>query len=397
MRKFLEYLIVYSIKSILWLRYRITVTGLDKLTPETLDRKGGILFMPNHPAYFVDPMIAILSIWPTFPVRPMIVEYMYYTPFVHGLMRFLDAVPIPNFVSSSNSLKRKRSDKIFQTLVEGLKDKQNFLIYPAGKVKYTAYESVGGTSAIHRILQEMPEANIVLMRVKGLWGSSFSRAFLGGAPNLGEVVWNGLKVVLKNLIFFTPRRDVIIEFVPAPKNFPRLVSRIELNRYLERWYNQPDGLSEQHGDLPGDSFVLVSYSMWHEEYLPLRDITPIADQEVSLAAIPQGVQSKVIAKVAELKECSPSQIEPKMHLATDLGLDSLDIAELAAFLQEQFDVEEINPYELTTVAKLMAIASNRLAAKWCKRKKKSTSQNGRQLLQNNACSSVKEKQYQKYS
>jgi long-chain-fatty-acid--[acyl-carrier-protein] ligase len=362
-RKVAEYLIAYLIKSILWLRYRITVTGLDKLTPEALDRTGGILFLPNHPAYYVDPIIALLSVWPKFPVRPMIVEYMYYTPIVNNLMRFLNALPIPNFVSSSNSLKKKKGEKIFHSVANGLRQGENFLIYPAGKVKYTSYESIGGASAIQRILQDSPEANVVLMRIKGLWGSSFSRAVATQAPDVYPSLWKGVKMVLKNLIFFTPRRDVIIELVPAPKDFPRQASRIELNRYLERWYNQPDGLSEQQGWFPGDSLILVSYSMWREEYPALLQASAPSEEEVSLAEIPQGIQEKVLKKLAELRECNPAEIGPKMDLAKDLGLDSLDIAEVATFLQEQFEVEGLNPNDLTTVAKVMAIASSQTGSK----------------------------------
>jgi hypothetical protein len=36
------------------IRYRIKVTGLEKLTPATLPKKGGIVFLPNHPAE-IDP------------------------------------------------------------------------------------------------------------------------------------------------------------------------------------------------------------------------------------------------------------------------------------------------------------------------------------------------------
>jgi long-chain-fatty-acid--[acyl-carrier-protein] ligase len=363
MKKVVEYFIAYLMKLLLQFRYRIRVKGLENLTPETLNQKGGVVFMPNHPSYFVDPIIATLAVWPKFPIRPMIVEYMYYTPFIHGLMRFMDALPIPNFVSSSNSLKRKKNEKVIQTVIQDLKQGQNFLIYPAGKVKHTAYESIGGASAVHRILQETPEANIVLVRIKGLWGSRFSRALTGEAPLLSQVVWEGLKVILKNLIFFTPRREITVELTPAPSNFPRQASRLELNRFLEQWYNKPDGLTKQTGELPGDSLILVSYSMWSEKYLPVRDLTAMPDKEISIADIPKEIQHAIIQKLAELKECDAADIKPRMSLATDLGFDSLDIAEIAAFLHDQFDIEQIPSHELTTVAKLMAIASRQINCK----------------------------------
>jgi len=359
-KTFLAYLIAYLFKFALWFRYRIKVQGLDKLTPETLSKSGGVLFLPNHPAYFIDPIVCTLAVWPKFPIRPMIVEYMYYTPIVHGLMRFMDALPIPDFVSSSNSLKRKKSEKVIQTVIDDLKKGQNFLIYPAGKVKHSAQEVIGGASAVNRILQEAPEANIVLVRIKGLWGSSFSRALTGKAPQLSTIVWEGLKVILKNLIFFTPRREIIVELQPTPADFPRGGSRLEINKYLEAWYNQPDGLGKQIGTAPGDSLKLVSYSRWHEQYLPVRDFGSSPDKEISISDVPKAVQTKVIQKLAELKECDPNSIKPDMTLSSDLGLDSLDIAELVAFLQDQFDITGVPGNELTTVAKVMAIASGKV-------------------------------------
>lgn len=344
----------------LWFRYRIRVEGLDKLTPQALDRPGGVLFLPNHPSYFIDPIVATLAVFPKFPIRPMITEYMYYTPGIHGLMRFMDALPMPNFASSSNSLKRKKSEKAIQTVIDNLKKGQNFLIYPAGKVKHTGYEAIGGASAVHKILSEAPEANIVLVRIKGLWGSSFSRALTGAAPSLSQALWDSLKVIFKNLIFFTPRREIVVELIPAPADFPRDASRLEINKFLESWYNLPDGLTRQHGKAPGDSLVLVSYSAWKNEFIPVRNISEMTDEHIDIPNIPKDVKDKVYRKLAELKECDIASIKPEMTLASDLGLDSLDTADLVTFLNDQFDVTGVPANELTTVGKVLAIAAKQV-------------------------------------
>lgn len=357
MKKIVEYLIAFVFKIALFFRYRIKVKGLDKLTPETLSKSGGVLFLPNHPAYFVDPISATLATWPKFPIRPMVVEYMYYTPFVHAVMKYVKALPIPDFVASSNSLKRKKGENVIGSLIEGLKNKENFLLYPAGKVKHTAYEAIGGSSAVHRILQEAPESNVVLVRIKGLWGSRFSRAITTSAPSLPSVMWDAVKIILKNLIFFTPRREITIELVPAPADFPYGASRLEMNRYLERWYNLPDGLTKQTGEYPGDSLVLVSYSMWGDDFLPLHEVKENLDKDLTVNQIPQDIQNKVVKKLAELSDLKSDAIRPEMALSADLGLDSLDAAELVVFLQDQFDISGVPVSELTTVLKLMAIAS----------------------------------------
>ncbi len=357
MKTIISYFIAYLLKAALWFRYRIKVKGLENLNSKTLNKPGGVLFLPNHPASFTDPVTISLSLLGKYPIRPMIVEYMYYLPFVNTLMRFVDALPVPNFSTSSNSLKKKKLEAVNKSIIEGLKNGENFLIYPAGRLKDSSLEVIGGASAVHHIIEDSPDANIVLVRIKGLWGSSFSRAFLGVTPPLFPTIIEGIKHVFKNLIFFTPRRKIIIEFFPAPEDFPRNATRLELNKYLEDWYNLPDGLTSQKGDLPGDSLMLVSQSMWGEDYPVMEKQKTSEVTDVQLEKIPTEIQDKVIAKLSEMTEFEPSKIKPEMMISSDLGLDSLDTAELTAYLHDEFDVANVSAANLTTVAHLMAIAA----------------------------------------
>lgn len=321
--------------------------------------------MPNHPAIFVDPVAAAVSIFPKFIIRPLVVEYMYYYPVANTLMRFMNALPIPDFDVSSNSLKRKKSEKVIENVIQGLKRGEHFMIYPAGRIKATAYEAIGGASGVHRILQEAPEANVVLMRLKGLWGSRFSRALSGKKPLMFPTIWWGFKQVLKNLIFFTPRRTITIELEPAPVDFPRNALRLELNQYMERWFNQPDGLTEQIGTYPGDSLVLVPYSIWNRSLPHVYEVEEESTRRRSadVSKIPAAIQEKVIAKLALMTDSVPSSIRPEMSLSNDLGLDSLDTAELALFIHDQFDISVVPVNELTNVGRVMGIAAKQIVCK----------------------------------
>jgi long-chain-fatty-acid--[acyl-carrier-protein] ligase len=345
----------------LWFRYRVTIKGLDQINPHVLNKSGGVLFLPNHPTIFVDPTLITLAIWKKYPIRPVIVEYMYYMPLIHTVMRLMNALPIPNFVTSSNSLKKKRADKVLETMIEDLKHKENFLIYPAGKTKHQAKEVIGA-SGVHRIIQAVPEVNVVLVRTTGLWGSRFSRALTAGhaPPPMFETIFWGIKKVLKNLLFFTPRRQVTIEFTPAGPDFPYQASRLEMNRYLEKWYNRPDGILPQTGEEPGESLYLVSYSMWKEE-LPEIKSKEKTGEEIDISKIPEEIQEKVKQKLSEMTQISVAQIEPDMDLAGDLGLDSLDNAELITFLDDQYEVSGVPVHELTSVGKVMALAAKQIS------------------------------------
>lgn len=359
MKTIVHWLMMKTLGFMLWFRYRIKIEGMERLNKDNLKDPGGVLFLPNHPSYFIDPVLVPLTVSKTFPIRPMIVEYMYYLPGVNWIMRFLDALPVPNFQTSSNSLKKKKTEKVFDEVVKGLRKGENFLIYPAGKVKYTQKEVVGGASGIQKLLSEAPNTNVVLVRIKGLWGSSFSRAILTQAPSLGEKFLWALKIIFKNLIFFTPRREITVSFEPAPADFPRNASRLEINRYLENWYNQPDGLTATKELLPGDSLTLVSYSMWGEQYLPLH--VQNADENLQDdIKIPPEVRQKIYQKLGQLAEVDPSTIKSDMALDADLGLDSIDMAELSAFLQDEYELGIIPTAQLTNVNKVLAIASKNI-------------------------------------
>ena len=353
--------LIYLLRFCLWFRYRITYEGRENLNSETLNKPGGVLILPNHPCVFIDPVLVGMGLWRHFPQRPMVIEYFYYQTFIHPIMKMVNAIPVPSFEMSSNSLKRRRSEEVIHTVISGLSKGENFLVYPAGRTKQTALESIGGASAVHRIIESAPDANVVLVRTKGLWGSSFSRAFTGHSPSMGGVILENLKHLLKNFIFFTPRRRVVVEYVPAPDDFPYNASRLEMNRWLERWYNQPDGLTEQAGEQPGDSLMLVSYSMWSHKLPELHAHEKEELGDLDMTAISPDVKAKVIQEIARITEIAEEEIKESDELDVDLGMDSLDRAELTVFIQAHFDIRSVPVRELSSVAKVLAIADGKIS------------------------------------
>ena len=125
MKKYLALALLYFMRFSLWFRYRVTIKGADRINPDVLNKSGGVLFLPNHPTIFVDPTLVTLAIWKKYPIRPVIVEYMFYTPLINMIMRFMNALSIPNFVTSSNSIKKKKADKVVETIIEELNKKEN--------------------------------------------------------------------------------------------------------------------------------------------------------------------------------------------------------------------------------------------------------------------------------
>lgn len=287
-------------------------------------------------------------------MRPLVVEYIFNLPFLKPLFRLVKALPIPNFESAVNEYKLQRGERALREMSEGLKRGDNFVIYPAGRLKGSAKELIGGASATHELLKECPDANVVLIRTTGLWGSSFSRALLDRSPPLKEMLIHGIKVIFKNLIFFTPRRLVTIEIEPNPEKMPRGdVSRIELNRFLENWYNRyPDAKGNIHEAEP---LKLVSYSRWKEE-LPEVFSPKKRENHFGGTHISEKTREKVYREIRKILDKPDLEIKVDMHLAFDLGMDSLNIAELITYMTKIFDLDQLHPEDLETVGTILELA-----------------------------------------
>lgn len=354
MKRFVLGCALRIIRMILWLRYRLHYEGVEDVKAALRNNHHGTLFLPNHPAILIDPMIVGFPIMVPYNVRPLVTEYMFFNPLFHWIMRWVNALPIPNFSTGVNPLKLSRLEKTLRTVEQGLDEGEAFLIYPAGMTKQGGREIIGGAYAVHQLLSKYPQTQVVLVRVTGLWGSRFSRAYTkGDQVNLADVLKRSLADLLRGLIFFLPRRNVSIEFQMAPADFPRESSKIILNRYLEQWYNKPFDSS----DLKGEPLTIVPYSFWRTE-------TPRIEKkgEVSLAGvpIPDDVKETVTTKIAELAHVAPEAVVPAKHLVADLSLDSLNIAELITFLETTYDIKQVEPESLSTVANVLLAATGQL-------------------------------------
>jgi long-chain-fatty-acid--[acyl-carrier-protein] ligase len=330
------------------LRYRLVVKGLEDLTPERFERPGGILFLPNHPAE-IDPVLLELILWKRFEPRPLVVEHFYYLKGFKFFMDQVKAMPLPTMDIMATPRRAKKVEKQFNNIAEALRSKGNFLIYPSGRLKVTGTEVVGGASFIHKLVQAVPEANVVLVRTSGLWGSQFSKALTGSSPDFGKVLWSCAKLLLKNGIFFAPKREVLIELEKAPADFPYTADRLAFNKYLENWYNR-------YPEAGPEPVKLVSYAFWKEEMPAVFVPSGEKSQEEKLP-VSQKVQREVFAFLGSLGGRREDQIEREMQLSIHLGLDSLDIVQVYIFLGEHYGADHLHPGDLVSVEDVLQYAS----------------------------------------
>ncbi len=141
--------------------YNPDFTGFDKL-PES----GPVVLASNHVSY-VDGLIIAAAC--KRPVRFVIYEPIYNMPVIHHFMQVNRAIPIrPTKQSVTHALAMIR---------EALDAGDMVCIFPEGQLTYT-----GGLSrfkpGIEHIIRQNP-VPVYPVALTGLWGSLFSRKFLG--------------------------------------------------------------------------------------------------------------------------------------------------------------------------------------------------------------------------
>jgi acyl-[acyl-carrier-protein]-phospholipid O-acyltransferase / long-chain-fatty-acid--[acyl-carrier-protein] ligase len=323
------------------LRYRISIEGLEHVADEG---RSGILFLPNHPA-LVDPVILTSHLHGPFMVHPLAAENQIDKFPVNLIARLLGILSIPE-MSRIEQGKTDRAQQAIRLCIDALRRGENILLYPAGRIMRSKLENIGSSSAVERILAELPDVRIVLVRTTGLWGSSFGWAS-GKPPHLGTGFkhWRDL---LASGIFFAPRRDVHITLA-EPDNLPRKADRNTLNRSLEAFYNQ---------QTPAAHYV--PYSRWESggsHDLP-EPVLPTSGSQN--ASIPEATRQIVLDHLRQTT--GQTNITDDQHLARDLGMDSLAVTDLVLWLDKEFGVVVPSVEALQTIGDVMLAACGQLSA-----------------------------------
>lgn len=325
-----------AIRGILSLRYRVDVRGLEDVASRGLS---GILFLPNHPA-LIDPVIMMSLLVGRFSPRTLADRRQVDRFLIRRLARRVGVLTMPDASRDEPGAAAQIEARVAQAgglLASGL----NLLIYPAGRVYRKRLEDLGGNSAVQTLLRIAPQARVVLVRTRGLWGSRFSWA-QGHEPDVGAVVRKGIGPLLAGGIFFMPRRKVTIEFVEPP-DLPRQADRMAFNQYLERFYNQ---------DAPPNTYVPLMRGRGPRSVVrPEPEISSVATEA---SEVEQTVRQRVIEHLRALT--GRADIRDSQRLDADLGLDSLARMDLGAWLRKEY-ASEASPAGFETVADVLLAAS----------------------------------------
>ena len=331
----IDYLLLGFVRSLLWLRYRVKITGL-----ETIAQRGrkGILFLPNHPA-LIDPIIVMSRLFRRFRARALADHDQIDRFFIRWLAKRARILPLVD-MSKAGTVKGTR--EAIDRCAAALQGGDNLILYPGGRVRHHRYEDLRGNSGVETILGVAPDVRVVLVRTRGLWGSAFGWAS-GKKPSVGGPLKKGIKAMLASGLFFAPRRHVTMEFV-EPDDFPRAEGRAEINRYLERFYNE--------GAAPN---TYVPYSIWERGGLEVRPEPAEVGGQGDLSQVSPAVRQQVQEFLAELT--GVASFADDARLAQDLGMDSLDLMEMVNWLQEEFGCSPASVHTLHTAGDVMLAAS----------------------------------------
>lgn len=327
---------------LLRLRYRVRVEGGEQLR----DLRGPTLVMPNHPGY-IDPPLVLSHVRIPGGIRPVVFEGMYRRPALYPLMRLVNALEVPDLSEHSHGA-REQTLTMIDTIVAGIGRGESFLIYPSGRTQRREREQLGAARAAAEIIERCPQANLVLVRTRGVWGSMFSFARTGAPPHLARCVWRACAWMLASLLFFAPRRQITITIERLDRKALPGQGREQLNPFLEGWYNR--------GGPEPPAFVPYHH-LWGPRTYLFPDLTKTVDVD------PGEVPPATIQAVNELIEehlGRPLGDEDKQPetLLDEIGLDSLDRMDIALKIEDRFGFRSDRVAD--TVGELWALAAGQL-------------------------------------
>src|SRR6185295_16965645 len=135
------YLLTYVVRWLMGLRYRVRVVEHPDLKGYLGGDETGLLLLPCHCAE-IDPVILMSELYPRFRLRPIIVERFYNLPFFSPLIHATGALPLPSLDRGGSERKVKQVKDVIQTVKRDVGRGDNFLIYPSGKLRVQAKESL---------------------------------------------------------------------------------------------------------------------------------------------------------------------------------------------------------------------------------------------------------------
>jgi long-chain-fatty-acid--[acyl-carrier-protein] ligase len=315
------------LRGLLRIRYKVEVRG-----GEQLKSSAPKLILPNHQA-IMDPILLFAHLYKYTTAVPVVTATYYDMPGGKQLFSAWGAVRVSDLEAGS------RNTNVLQQIVksvnQGLDMNKNIVLYPGGQIAGQGYERIFNKQSAHQITAGLSDnAEVMAVRIRGLWGSRWSKAWMGKSPSFFTTLLQCLGLIITNLFLFMPKRKVTLEVVNISEQAREMSrkDRKSFNTFLEDVYNQ-------HGE------EAVSYIRYHWlAGTPKRSLpSHIAGSEKSArqpgntngSADPE-VLKKVRQCIAGILTINPDEIKQQDYLQLDLGADSLNLVEIVSEIENQF-------------------------------------------------------------
>lgn len=339
------------LRFLLSLRYRISIEGT-----EVLRDKKTRLILPNHQA-IVDPQILFSQIYRFTPVVPVVTASYFNIPVLKSVFKWIGAVPVNDLTAGSRDQDVLKS--ISSHVTSALEQGKTVLLYPSGQITGQGYEKIFNKQSAWAVVHELPEGTRVIgVRITGLWGSMWSRAWNGKSPSFIKTLLKGAFYIMANGIFFLPRRKVTITLIDITTEAlgKSKTTKVSFNNFLEGFYNVG-------GEEPVLYLKHYFYRKKSTRTLPSRIEGSVADQQKTLSFNEDDIPDDVFQTIQNiiLKEINdPKDIQLQSNLNLDLNIDSLGLVVIITAIEQEFKrTARVEINNIKTVADLCFVAMNR--------------------------------------
>jgi 1-acyl-sn-glycerol-3-phosphate acyltransferase len=216
-------------KRILACRYKVHIHGAESLGSECPK-----LILPNHISH-MDPQLMSIYTYEYTDFVPVVAAGFFKIPIIKYFLKNLNAIKVGDF-KKGNFIENVKTQ-----LLQAMEEKKSAMIFPSGQLSTDGIERIYNKQSTHSIVNVLPDNALILgVRIKGLYGSIWSTAWNGKRPEFFSTYLISVIYFFANLIFFAPKRKVILEFVDITEEAKRAAKkdRKSFNSYLENFYNE---------------------------------------------------------------------------------------------------------------------------------------------------------------
>ncbi|MCU4156990.1 AMP-binding protein [Carboxylicivirga sp. A043] len=338
-----------ALRFILSARYRVSIKG-----GELLKENGAKLILPNHQA-IIDPILLFSHLYKYTSAVPIVLSSYYDIPVAKSIFKAWGAIRVSDLEKGSRNT--NVLEQIVASVDKGLAMDKNIVLYPSGQIAAQGYERILNKQSAQLTVKNMPEeAEVIAVRFSGLWGSRWSKGWVGQTPSFFSTLLKTLGLILSNLLFFMPRRCVHIEVENITKQAKTQsqMGKTEFNQYLEQVYNVS---GEEQATFIKYHFLAGASNRQLPDSIAGSDKSMKGNNNNTIQPIPDEVFDKIQTCIASILESEKESVELKSYLQLDLGADSLNIVEIISEVENQFptfSAPEIN--DIRTVQDLCLVA-----------------------------------------